>query len=311
MRCPFLREAQVKYCKTSAVKRMIVRMPVQTVDERCSSRDYEQCPSFHELREEHPSHTHCPYLHESLVQYCAASPVTKYIPHSESSITRCGNDNHHYCDLYLSVADPDAEAGVDASASPADACDNALHLPERLGFTSNHFWFDRSEDGTFHIGLDGFLAKLFTSVEKINFITTRGVATPIVVLTVHGVDLQCVFASSMHITGINAYLRTSPEKLLTHPYSAGWLFEGTMDHQTQTLPLLRGGQAQEWMKQEFEHLSDFVHNTLLPSHQPDDPVMADGGIAAPDLVHHLDHQELLHLFNEFFSPFANWRTISC
>jgi glycine cleavage system H lipoate-binding protein len=309
MRCPFLREAQVKYCKASAVKRMIVRMPEQPVDERCSSREYETCPSLLQLHEDHPSHTHCPFLHESLVQYCAASPVTKYIPHSESSITRCGNDNHHYCELYVSVANPGEASGDSPSFGSMDP-EDVVRLPERLSFTTNHFWIDRADDGMCHIGIDGFLAGMLQSVDKINFITTHGTTTPIVVITTHGVDLQCVFASHVNITAVNSYLRTAPEKLLTHPYSAGWLFEGTVDD-FGSLSLVHGDEAQEWMKREFDHLTEYLHNTLLPSRASTEPLMADGGIASADLVNHLDHQELLHLFNEFFSPFANWRTLSC
>ncbi|HLP15459.1 MAG TPA: hypothetical protein VK470_04310 [Bacteroidota bacterium] len=310
MRCPFLREAQVKYCKASAVKRMIVRMPMQAADERCSSSEYESCPSLLQLHEDHPSQSHCPFLHESLVQYCAASPVTKYIPHSESSITRCGNDNHHYCDLYVSVADPEEAMSAIGSGNGSTLQFESIPMPERLAFTPNHFWIDQADDGMCHIGIDGFLAQLFPCVDKINFITTRGIATPIVELTVQGVDLQCVFASPMNITGVNSYLRTAPEKMLTHPYSAGWLFEGTVED-LGSLDLMRGAEAREWMKRECSHLTDFLHNTLLPNRSGTDALMSDGGSPAPDFVSHLEHRELLHLFNEFFSPFANWRTSSC
>ncbi len=315
MRCPFLREAQVKYCKASAVKRMIVRMPAEAVDERCSTSEYETCPSLIQLHEDHPSHSHCPFLHESLVQYCAASPVTKYIPHSESTITRCGNDNHHYCDLYVSIAAP--EQNEDGHGD-SRASNDSIPLPRRLAFTSNHFWLDQADDGTCHIGIDGFLATLFHKIDKVNFITTKGISTPIVVVTAHGVDLQFVFASPVNITGVNSYLRTDPDKVLTHPYSSGWLFEGTLSESSNgnakesfVRELLRGDEATQWMSKEVDHLSDFLHNTILPNHATAEPMMADGGVAAADFVDHLEHAELLHLFNEFFSPFAHWRNASC
>jgi glycine cleavage system H lipoate-binding protein len=316
MRCPFLREAQVKYCKASAVKRMIVRMPSEAVDERCSTREYENCPSLLQLHEDHPSHSHCPFLHESLVQYCAASPVTKYIPHSESSIIRCGNDNHHYCDLYLSVAAPDDDAAD--TESSRDPIVDGIRLPRRLAFTANHFWLDQADDGTCHIGIDGFFASFFQHIEKINFLTTKGIATPIVAVTVRGIDLQIVFAAPLNITGVNSYLRTDPNKLLTHPYSSGWLFEGTLPEAHNgnakeyfSLELLRGDEATHWMRKEVAYLSDFLHNSILPNRTAVQPLMADGGVAAADFANHLEHRELLHLFNEFFSPFANWRNASC
>jgi len=320
MRCPFLREAQVKYCKASAVKRMIARMPAEAVDERCSTQEYETYPSLLQLHEDHPSQSHCPFLHESLVQYCAASPVTKYIPHSQSSITRCGYDDHHYCDLYLSVASPEPNG----SGCPADGNGQGDHsvegieVPGRLAFTSNHFWIDQADDGTCHIGIDGFLSKFFQKIDKIHFLTTKGITTPIVVITVRGIDLQFVFASPLNITGVNAYLRTDPDKVLTHPYSSGWLFEGTIPESYTgaakdyfSLELLRGEQARQWLTKDVEHLSDFLHDTILPNHTSSQAMMADGGVASADFADHLEHDELLHLFNEFFSPFANWRNVSC
>jgi glycine cleavage system H lipoate-binding protein len=290
-------------------------MPSETADERCSTRDYENCPSLLQLHEDHPSHSHCPFLHESLVQYCAASPVTKYIPHSESSITRCGNDTHHYCDLYLSVAAPEEpEDGENTTCSLVEG----IPIPRRLAFTSNHFWIDQADDGTCHIGIDGFLGTLFQKIDKINFLTTKGIATPIVVVTVAGVDLQFVFASPLNITAVNTYLRTDPDKVLTHPYGSGWLFEGTLPEGANgsakeyfSLELLRGDEAHQWMKKEVAHLSDFLHNTILPNHSTGMAMMADGGAVSADFTSHLEHTELLHLFNEFFSPFANWRNASC
>ena len=112
IRCPFLREAQVKYCQGSAIKKMIVRTENNPDDERCSSGEYVHCPSLKQHHEEYSPGTRCPFLQESLVQYCSASSVVKFIPYSESSIIRCGNDAHRYCDLFLSLAATnDAGAG--------------------------------------------------------------------------------------------------------------------------------------------------------------------------------------------------------
>jgi hypothetical protein len=127
---------------------------------------------------------------------------------------------------------------------------------------------------------------------------------------VRGVELQCVFASPMNITGVNSYLRTAPEKMLTHPYTAGWLFEGTLED-LGPLELMRGAEAREWMNRECAHLTDFLQNTLLPNRSTTDVLMSDGGVATTDFANHLERRELLHLFNEFFSPFANWRPSSC
>jgi glycine cleavage system H lipoate-binding protein len=308
MRCPFLREAQVKYCQGSAIKKMIVRTSEDPGDERCSSPDYVNCPSLKQHREDHPLQTRCPFLQESLVQYCAASSVTKYVPYSESSIIRCGNDGHRYCDLYFSMAAP-AEVRADQ-----DVLVDGIRLPENLAYTANHMWLDQTDDGTCHIGVDAFLTKLFHRIEAISFITPKASVFPSVVLTVKGADLQLVFPFPINVTGTNMYLRAKPQKLVSHPYSFGWLFEGTIpdiSSSTQsTAPastILRGSDAAKWMKQEVRHLNKFVHDQIIPGHVADQPMISNGGVVHPEFLDQLNRQELLHIFNEFFSPYASWR----
>ncbi|MFZ4621995.1 MAG: hypothetical protein ACOYNS_15645, partial [Bacteroidota bacterium] len=111
MRCQFLREAQVKFCRASAYRKMIVRLAEQTENERCSSKEYVTCPAAKQHLEVNPSSSHCPFLHESLVQYCTAAAVTKYIPYTESVLSQCGTDSHKYCELHLALAQPQEPSG--------------------------------------------------------------------------------------------------------------------------------------------------------------------------------------------------------
>ena len=107
MRCPFLREAQVKFCQVAPARKMIPRIPVLGVHEKCNSADYMTCPAAKEYHEVVPNQDHCPFLQESLMQYCEAAPVIKFLPYSESILSRCGNDDHLRCEVYLSMADPE------------------------------------------------------------------------------------------------------------------------------------------------------------------------------------------------------------
>ena len=313
MRCPFLREAQVKYCQGSAIRKMIVRMPNDTGQERCSSQDYKKCPSLKQHREENPQQARCPFLQESLMQYCAASSITKYVPYSESSIIRCCNDGHRYCDLFLSLAAP-KDTGVSKASAQGETGDD-IHLPAGLAYSTNHMWLDRVEDGTCHIGVDAFLTRIFHKIEAVNFLPSNSSLLPTVVFTVQGVDLQLVFPVPMNVTGVNSYIRADIQKLLSLPYSAGWLYEGTLaemnssQSMTPASQLLRGDGAAKWMKREVGHLSEFIHDQIIPDQETGHPVMMDGGVVHPEFIDHLSKQELLQLFNEFFSPYANWRKI--
>jgi glycine cleavage system H lipoate-binding protein len=311
MRCPFLREAQVKYCQGSAIKKMIARTPNDIAHERCSSKDYVNCPSLKQHYEEHPQQTRCPFLQESLVQYCAASSVTKYVPYSESSIIRCGNDGHRYCDLFLSIAVPN---NVSASNEIAqETIVDSIHLPAGLAYSTNHMWLDQSDNGMCHIGVDAFLTQIFQRIDAIDFLPSDNSALQTIVLTMHGVDLHLVFPVHVNVTRINSYLRADLQKLVSHPYSAGWLYEGTLlEANSSKSPalasyLVRGKEAIQWMKNEVCHLSEFIHDRIIPNQVSSQPVMMDGGVVHPDFINHLNRQELLHLFNEFFSPYAHWR----
>ncbi len=282
-----------------------------TVDERCSSSDYVNCPSLKQFHEEYAQPMRCPFLQESLVQYCSASSVTKYVPYSESSIIPCGKDSHRYCDLFLSVAATN-NVGTAHETVRETMIDN-IHLPKGLSYSTNHMWIDQSEDGICHIGVDAFLTRIFRNIDAVNFLPPSNSHLQAVVLTVRGIDLQLVFPLPINVTRVNSYLRADLQKLILHPYSTGWLYEGTLvDANSIKSPspesnMVRGDDAAKWMKNEVQHLSEFVHNRIIPNQGAVSPVMMDGGVVQSDFLIHLTKQELFHLFNEFFSPDNHWR----
>jgi glycine cleavage system H lipoate-binding protein len=311
MRCPFLSETQVKYCKGSAIKKMIVKMEHDSTDERCTSSNHATCPSFQQVLNEKSQEVRCPYLQESLVQYCSASSLTKYVPYSESSIIRCGTDGHRYCDLFLSVA---ATNGVGAAQEPTREIKvDGVLLPEGLAYSTNHMWLDESEDGLCYVGVDAFLTQIFQQIDAINFLPAGNSRLQTVVLTVRDVDVQLVFPFPIKVTRVNSYLRADVQKLVSHPYSSGWLYEGTLlesDSSVSPSPMshmIRGDEAVRWMKSEVRRLSRFIHDQIIPHQISGQPVMMDGGLVQSDFINHLTKHELLHLFNEFFSPYVNWR----
>ena len=308
MRCPFLRETQVKYCQAASIKKMIAHMASDTVHERCSSIDFVQCPFFKQQSKDHSDQKCCPYLQDSMMQYCGASSVTKYVPYSESSIIRCGNDAHRYCELYLSFASPenneiDKEAVVDG-----------IYLQTNLSYSANHMWLDQTEEGNCHIGVDAFLTQAIRHIDALNYVTVKGTAHPTLVLTVNGVDLQLIFPIPIEITGTNSYLRSNVQKIISHPYSSGWLFEGKIHEQnsieqstSHPTHLLKDKDAVKWMRQEVRHLDEFIHSQIIPRHTGEQQVMMNGGTVHPEFLAQLSKQEALNIFNEFFSPFARWR----
>jgi glycine cleavage system H lipoate-binding protein len=289
MQCPFLREAQVRQCRSAAVRKQILRTPHPSEQEKCSSPDYVSCPVYREQPASRPAAGRCPYLDESPMQFCAAAPVEKYIPYSESLLSRCGSDRYRFCDLFLALSGP----GISRAALDTDG----ITLPPGLGYSSNHFWFDPGAGDTWHIGIDGFLAKVLNRVEGLSFITTSGTRRPAVAFTVAGVDLQLVFPQPLPIAAVHCYLRARPELLTADPYGQGWLFEGPA---TPVAGLMEGERAAAWMRQEVERLSRYAHSHVAKNTPG---LVADGGGFAGDLLANLTRDDILALFHEFFSSY--------
>ncbi len=319
MRCPFLREAQVKNCQASNIRKMIVRSQDDEAGELCSTPDYIHCQAIRQCHEDHPAGARCPFLHESLMQYCAASPVTKYVPYSDSSMLKCGSDNHRYCDAYLAAAMPEISSGMTAEAHSASIAEctiiDGISIPGRLSYAANHLWLDLSSEGICHIGIDGVLARTLPPITEVHFSTTRGTVLPAVVLRAGKVDIQLIFPVAVAIAAVNTYLRATPDRIRTDPYRTGWLFEGTLPRSNAQKPALdptlfkTGADAVTWMRTEITRLNRYVGEQIIPSRfRSGGYLLNDGGELQEGFATLLEHHELLSLFNEFFSPHARWRT---
>lgn len=315
MRCPFLREAQVKFCRASVYKKMIVRLPDQPGNERCSSKEYVNCPAAKQYIEDMPSIDHCPFLHESLVQYCTASAVTKYIPYSESVNSQCGTDSHRYCDLYLAIAHPEMQHGPILNSdntitrSGKEYLVDNIRVPENLWFSPNHMWMEISTEGIIHIGIDEFMVKLLGHIESLAFVTTTGIQRPTVVLTVHGFDMNLTFPYHVHITKANTYLRSNPQKILADPYHLGWLFEGIVEKSVHIKEafggLIQGTEAVNWIDDELKRINSFTHELSSRPDMQGAVLMADGGSVQTGISYLLQRDDFLQLCNQFFTLFPS------
>jgi glycine cleavage system H lipoate-binding protein len=249
----------------------------------------------------------CPYFQESPVQYCAAAQFVKYLPYTEIVLPPCGNDNHRYCESYLEPAHP--EQGVaESRAEEGDRQVHGIRVPARLAFSPNHMWLDIGEGGSCHVGVDAFFAKVLGSFDGLSFVTTAGISSPRAAFTLRGIDLHMVFPGRIHITRVNTYLRIHPGKVISDPYGMGWLFEGvvpdTVALEHLRAGLFRGEEAGEWMEREQGRICKFLHDrSPRPSPQAGD-AGAGWGTSYRGLMNQLSREELLRLFNEFFTPHA-------
>ena len=286
MTCPFLKEAQVKYCQTASVRKLIPLAANGPANEKCASTAHTSCAVFRQNPDAADDTGACPYLRESLMQYCGAAPVPKMIPYSESLLSRCGGSSYRYCELYLAMAHPEPERhSVDGIA-----------LPDWLRYAANHMWLDVGDDGVCHAGIDAFLARVLGRVERISYIWQAGILRrPAAVLTAGSVDVEVVFPNPMHLTNCNTYLRSDPARLTAEPYTRGWLFEGKPSYDT-TENLMEGDAARAWMLEEERHMNEFLQQTSGGHYA------ADGGLFAAGLGGVIGREHLLTLCHEFFLP---------
>jgi glycine cleavage system H lipoate-binding protein len=281
MTCPFLREAQVRSCRASAVRKLIPLTAPVSRDEKCGSAAHTGCSAWRAQRADGAAETGaCAYLRESLMQYCGAAPVARFVPYSESLISRCGTDSFRYCELFLGMAHPAAAGIVDG-----------ISLPEWLRYAANHMWLDVTEDGVCHAGIDAFLSRALGPVERVSYVWLKGVRRPAAVLTVNGLDLEVVFPNPLLLTGCNLYLRADPSRLASEPYTGGWLFEGMPLPET-SRNLLNAAQARPWMEREQRRINEFL--------QQQTGCVAYGGLFAGGLPRLLEREQSLALFHEFF-----------
>ena len=292
MTCPFLKEAQVKYCLASPVRKLIPIAAAGRAEEKCSSEAHATCPVYRTQPCDQAAPGPCPFLGESLMQYCGAAPVAKMVPYSESVISRCGNSRYHYCELYLAMANPGA---------PADEMDE-VPFHEGLQYSANHMWLDVGENGICHAGMDAFLSRALGPAERVSFVWQNGQHRPTAVVTINGVDHDIVFPNSFLMTGCNLYLRSNPAPLTSSPYTGGWLFEGLATAET-TEHLLQGAAARNWMEEEQRRMTEFLQNLRDPNAQ----YAADGGVFVHGLAGYLERGQMLALFHEFFSPLRGKR----
>jgi glycine cleavage system H lipoate-binding protein len=226
------------------------------------------------------------------MQYCGAASVTKFVPYSESLLSRCGNQSFRYCELYLAMAHPGLEMEqVDG-----------IPVPTWLSYSANHMWLDLTDDGVCHAGIDAFLSRALGQVERIAYVWQQGRHRATAILTAAGVDFEVVFPNPFLLTNCNLYLRANPARLTAEPYTGGWLFEGVPEPDT-SCHLVPGDGAHAWMEQEQHRMNEFLQRQTDPhGHRA-----ADGGLFTAGLPRLLDRDQTRALFCEFFSPYASER----
>jgi glycine cleavage system H lipoate-binding protein len=318
MHCPFLRKLNVKYCGLYGMK-MIPLSAANAATERCLSPEYHECSLVRESKEAGAPQDHCPHLCVEDVHYCDLAPVRKLVPCNKAAASRCGGDGHRYCDLYLALAEPRAQAASSGAGAHGDGTPTAegeIPQPDDLAYSANHMWLDDGDGRRVHIGVDAFFTSTLGNVESVTFPVRRELARPSALIRVGGLDLEMVFPLRLSEIETNAHLAGAPSTVSQDPYGRGWLFAGvpgpdSRNDQMNSVHLnsvhldsehlLRGPTARRWMQRERERLTRFVHTCLDERRGSGTELATDGGAASGRLTDLLDRRTLVRLHHEFFS----------
>ncbi len=300
MRCPFLREEQIKSCQAAPFRKSLARSAAQVDSERCTSPDHRSCPMLRQSHEAHPSPSRCPFLTEALAQFCAATPSVTYVPWSASPEQRCTHDGHRFCSVFLGACGEDARRPAHVAADTPEGRTDVVAgvpMPGWLSYAESHLWLDTGDDGVGHVGLDAFVTQLLGRIERLAFGAVKGTAHPAVVLTVRGAEVALRFPKPLPIVAANVRLRASLDRLTADPYGSGWLFETRFPAATPEpgAPLRSGPEARQWMAAEVQHVTEWAHQ-----HLHDTGTAADGGRFSAGLLDHLGKDDVARLLARTF-----------
>lgn len=314
MCCPFLREATVNFCREAPAAKALPIDAIDAASSRCNGPEHVSCPHAAN-REPATASGRCPSLAERQVRYCVAVSAPKFIPALAMLPSRCGTDAYRHCALYRDRAGAGGGAAVAravrSSARPAGTVEG-IAVPFDLGYTANHLWVDRGDDGTCTVGVDAFLVRVIGSADRVTFVSQWPGEQPFAVLSVADLELPLAFPYPLARTVINYALRVEPERLADDPYGSGWLFEGWWAGERAPDPafacgLVTGSGAVAWMQHEVARLSTQIHEQLGARAAQGPRVAADGGIFAAGVARALRREDALHLFSGFFPvPPASW-----
>lgn len=303
MQCPFLNKTSVKYC--GLCRRTLIPLTGSLGDaDLCSGPGYLSCPLLKDRQNVPLDETRCPYLCVADVHSCGAAPFRKQIPCNQTTLSRCTNEGHVYCQLFLSLTEaspaPAPTVGT-PSATTSRQPAATIDMPPGLGYAPNHMWFDRGTGETWHVGMDAFFGRALGRIDEVIYPHHGNRRRPVVRIRAGGVDFDLAFPDVIQSVEINPHLVVDPSGILTDPYGRGWLFEGA------SLPagpgrepdcLREGVAATLWMEEECDRLESFVRDHLEPHGVTDTRLRRED---RGPLGTTLDAPALMRLYTEFFT----------
>ncbi|KPJ60408.1 MAG: hypothetical protein AMJ46_06525 [Latescibacteria bacterium DG_63] len=277
MKCPFLEEVVVRYCKAYPIKKMIPE-PRSDTPCVCLSSEHLQCS-----------------------EYCSAAQTGEVNMEKESQAMSIGGDPSFFppgywrtCCVYACSVCPYRGICVAASAGERQvSVVRGFFLLRDLVYHRKHLWFKVRRDGTIRVGLDDFGRKLVGAVTDVSLPDEKGtVREGDDVWKVKTGKRTAVFVSPIdgEIVRTNRKLRENPSLVNEDPYGSWFVALKPFDLKKELSKMMDGTSAEAWLDREVDRLHHRVESELGMT-------VADGGeLMIPGRIDEDDWRGLLREF---------------
>ena len=175
-----------------------------------------------------------------------------------------------------------------------------IRIPAGIFFTKSHTWMSLFPSGKVQLGIDDFLARMFsdpsiTLLKKNSDKIHKG--EPL--LRVTEGNNQIIVRSPIDgvIDNVNSALVKKPSLLSEALFSEGWAYTITPKNTKDLRSFYLGEDTRVWLRDELGRLRDFFAHITTPT-----PVlMQDGGIPARGLMENLNPEQCKKFENEFLN----------
>ncbi len=282
VRCPFLKEERVAFCRAFPVRKMLPFDKIYAKESLCFKESHTNCPIFKEAvsnrsgKERMEAKTRssiCPFLEVEHVIYCEVYPVKKMIPASSYKLEcPCNTEKYVECSVYQRMVQGDLyEQGKTITTVYGFLIEDTLY------YCSGHTWFKWLDDDV-KIGLDDFGQSLIGTIDKV-IMPKPGdevdAYEPFIKLISKGESIELLSPLSGTVVEVNRYVCENTSLMNLDPYGDGWLIrlkpkKEVRGDEIDNLKLIKGEEARKWLEKEVDKLHQILQTEVGIT-------MADGG----------------------------------
>lgn len=196
----------------------------------------------------------------------------------------------------IQVARKTVETESPKNFIPKPITEDDVLIPSGIFIHPKHTWAHILKSGRVMIGLDDFVSKLFSKVDKISLPgvgVNLKVGDPVFSVSAVGKKLNFVSPISGEVVAINEELMNNLS-LFKEPYKLGWFAIVEPVNLSEEVSKLKiAGDAAEFLKNEFKRFKEFIlgANTKLGLQ-----TLPDGGLPTENILELVDENQLQNFF---------------